>query len=774
MPIGGAPAASLPRGRVRAAWIVALLASAAAQLDAAIVRCPGQEALRVEAAALFDAAAHHSERWLSPLGWPRPGAALLELANSVDRRSLDALPLSGAASCEVVCHAEAFLVLPLVWAYESLVDMLGSWNLTSIAMGQRVVASAALWQIHGAYGGYLEYHTAKAVVVDRLAASVQPAPDLFGGWPLALGERVVAALLRTAWLALSPHPPAPARAAAGESRSLWLLPSLCNCRPETLSYMFDTFEELRRNLSFGLPLTFGSANCDSELDDHDAAKWLDIGKIILPLQMRCIPVDIVLLASCAEWYRSQGAEARARHYMAAAVNSVALAADCFDHMPYAGVERAFRAAEVFHNWARSTFPGALRPWVPLPTFSPALAEAARPPPRPLCAAELGAVCLHGPGGRFEVFGAGRGPAHPGHLLQCGDSFGDWRRISLLPASAAKARPRPQPRAWVIHFSDLLASNLWHGLHILLPVAARQGAGVPGGVQVVLDGAAGESNLRPGQPINTTLGWRLLVALFGTAPLLVREVAPGDPPVCFGGARWGQPHLALIGGHRGDLRRAEARAAVAAFAAPLLSAATAGVALQRYTSPALVGREALAAARRVLFMSRRASGHRSLQNAAEVLAALRSSAVEGRARLAVVDFSSPAYRGSVARQLQMVSMANVLIGPQGAGLAWSAFLAERSAVVELMTHITWNRRYHCRSPGVDSTPVSYFGSISDLFGHRHFCIVGRPCHPAERDSPSLLHELIDWAERQVCVDVRRMHATLRCVFRTLDEEHAAAA
>merc|ERR1712151_1117981 len=96
------------------------------------------------------------------------------------------------------------------------------------------------------------------------------------------------------------------------------------------------------------------------------------------------------------------------------------------------------------------------------------------------------------------------------------------------------------------------------------------------------------------------------------------------------------------------------------------------------------------------------------------------------------------------------LADVLIGPHGAGLAWGAFLAKGRILVELLPYKVWLDEQLCRGADMDSTPMYYYGGLSLMAGLHHVRIVGTPCD-GQATYPSLFEELSSWNNARIRVN-----------------------
>lgn len=721
---------------------------------------------------------------LSLRAFPLPGTRLLRLAGAAAAVGAGAGVPGGETAGEAQCVAEARLLAPLLAAYQGIVAAAPSWNATALARGEVGVQGVVFAQALGTFNTYLEYHAAKTIALEHFAAS----RSLFDGWPLEEAERLFGLQLRAAWLALAPR---------GR-----LLPGHCACRyaPETQSLLFDAFDVLRNSGSGGF--SFGLFQCralSSEPDAADVRNLLPLARE--PTSMQCLPADVIIRAACAQRAAQEGDLVEARSLMDAAVNLMALAADCFGHTPWTSGPESLPAAEVFYNWARFNS-GGPGPWLRLPSRSAALARQAAGASfaRGLCAADLGPVCVNIPLAELTLLGppaAGpkkrwdRGEAF---LHQCGDSYGDWRRVR----KAVRGRDwRPSGRSGlIIHLSDIALGNLWHLLHVLLPALARRPAagGAAGeaaappnrtSTELVVDGLAGTAAASDPAVLRGSLAWRFLRLLSRAAPVVLGDPR-GPERRCYDRALWGHEAVTLFGRDKGGLGRAAARAAAAKVGrSPLFASAspTAAHVAALYSSGTsgwrAAGRGGAAGAPpplpwRLLYTARPRSAERAVENEAEVADLLQDLSQRGRARTAMVDFAGDLAR-SAAAQWRLASIADVLVGPHGAGLAWAAFMAEGRVLVELMPHMRALDKQLCRRgpSGLpwDATPMYAYGGLCQLMGLRHVCLVGELPHSGGPGGmpQGLAAELATWHSSPIRVSTAALAEVLVKAFEWLDGE-----
>ena len=138
----------------------------------------------------------------------------------------------------------------------------------------------------------------------------------------------------------------------------------------------------------------------------------------------------------------------------------------------------------------------------------------------------------------------------------------------------------------------------------------------------------------------------------------------------------------------------------------------------------------------------------------------------------MDFSSESLAKNVAVQLRLASLSDVILGPHGAGLAWSAFMASGRVLVELMPHMRALHSQLCRSSDWGSTPMYAYGGLSLLAGIHHICLLGQAAPGAPSPSPStaLVLELGTWHSSAVRVDVAKLEQVLEESFAYLEGDH----
>lgn len=371
--------------------------------------------------------------------------------------------------------------------------------------------------------------------------------------------------------------------------------------------------------------------------------------------------------------------------------------------------------------------------------------------RSICQSDLGTVCVHLESGKMNALG-GRGLAHgtPAYLLQCGDSYGEWRRITLWTRL-----PRPveqEGTAWILHVSSLAISNLWHLLHVLTPALADRRACKDQECEILIDGLmmdrewteglSASDALRP--DLGQSFAWPFLQLLARRTPMLIGEQIIGQPAErCFRHAYWGYKGVTLFGRDKGGLSTSSSRLAVDRVAAGF---STMGVSISAW-SPTSRTSQDHAGHWRMLLIERRPPARRALVNSNQVIALLRSGLLRRRATAFWADFAHEDLKSDVRGQWQLASSANILIGAHGAGLAWGAFMPVGSVIIELMPHMQILHQQLCRvQPGEtmawDATPMYAYGGLSTLFGLHHACLIGLPTSP-EAARSSLGSELGAW-------------------------------
>merc|ERR1712232_927480 len=137
--------------------------------------------------------------------------------------------------------------------------------------------------------------------------------------------------------------------------------------------------------------------------------------------------------------------------------------------------------------------------------------------------------------------------------------------------------------------------------------------------------------------------------------------------------------------------------------------------------------------RVLFVSRPQGTRRSVVNEEDASRILIQFAKQGRARVAHAKFAqAPQVEQplSLAAQLSLAALTDVIVGPHGAGLAWAAFLADGRVLVEIMPRMRVLHTQLCNGPAWDATPMYAYGGLSLVVGVRHVCLVGAPLEGAD--------------------------------------------
>jgi len=726
--------------------------------------CVAAAPLWEAAGGLLAEAASHVRSWLSPHNWPHPSSALLE-------RARDAAATDGRRDA---CAAEASLLFPLLSAYEAGASVASAWNETALARGEGWALSAALGDVLGVYDLFLAYHGVKAEVILGAASG----RCLLQDPTLREAERLVGLQLRAAWLAFA-------------SRDL-LVPSPCACRntPETQSMLFEKFAELRQHGPYGF--NFGLFQCGALSEEPDFSSWSQLTLYAFhPSSFHCAPADAMIRAACAQKRLAEGDGDEARRLMDAAVNLMALAAECFDHTPWTAEIGGVDAAEIFYNWAlfSSGRPG---PWSRLPPTSPAPPRRAGARhsafARGMCEATLGRACVGLARGEIVVRSSRAERPHDAFLLQCGDSYGDWRRVRVRPSTEPPTpREDSRPEGWILSVSPVGLMNLWHLLHVLLPALVRLQARplAPsssrprdgGDVELVLEGSY-EPVREQRRALNKTFAWTFLQLLSKRRPLVIGETesdARGANVRCYPSAWWGHEAVTLFGRDKGALSVEDVRAAVdeASLSALGASRASAPAAVSLWPVPERrQPRLGVPKPWRVLLLTRPQAAKRGLVNGGRVVAALRVLELRGRLRLARVDFASRAFKPRVVAQWRLASLADVLVGPHGAGLAWAVFLARGRVLVELMPHMWALAGQLCRGSGMDSTPMYAYGGLALLAGLRHICLIGLPARPDEARARGVFEELASWHVAKVRANVSELSRSVEGALVHLDGEHAA--
>ncbi|CAE8606522.1 unnamed protein product, partial [Polarella glacialis] len=255
----------------------------------------------------------------------------------------------------------------------------------------------------------------------------------------------------------------------------------------------------------------------------------------------------------------------------------------------------------------------------------------------------------------------------------------------------------------------------------------------------------------------------LLLLSEKPPILLGGTGPQVPRQrCYRDTLWGHEAVTLFGRDKGGLSTADARAALSGFALGAYST-------QAFSSKWPPRPSGGKRPRRILLMERKPPARRALLNKAEVLQLLRGWDLRSRSVAAWADFAEESsLRNDVAGQWALVSQADVLLGPHGAGLSWAAFMPPGSILVELMPHMQVLNQQLCRSSAWDSTPMYAYGGLALLLGLRHICLVGLPPPDRPVPSPSLGLELGTWWSSDVYVDVQLLNRSLRAALSHLDE------
>jgi len=149
--------------------------------------------------------------------------------------------------------------------------------------------------------------------------------------------------------------------------------------------------------------------------------------------------------------------------------------------------------------------------------------------------------------------------------------------------------------------------------------------------------------------------------------------------------------------------------------------------------------------------------------------------KNRARVALARFAEGPHAEqpiSLATQLNLAALTDVLAGPHGAGLAWAAFLAKGRVLVEIMPRMRVLHTQLCNGPTWDATPMYAYGGLSLVVGVRHVCLVGASYPDGDEGPPSLAREIESWASARIRVDVDAFRIVLQTIFEYLDEERRA--
>ncbi|CAK9028102.1 Kinesin-like protein KIF1C, partial [Durusdinium trenchii] len=366
----------------------------------------------------------------------------------------------------------------------------------------------------------------------------------------------------------------------------------------------------------------------------------------------------------------------------------------------------------------------------------------------LCRAELGAACVDVR--RAEVLV--KGAASSGYLHQCGDSYGEWRRIRTQPAGRMPPG-RGRGRAWILYVSPLAMSNLWHLLHILLPALHAE----HDFDELLIDGlhhadGGAEWAEWSWQKLRSSFAWPFLQSLAGPKELVLLGAGGGSdeaPWRCYERVDWGYEAVALFGRHKGHLSTSSIRRAVQQ--------------LERSSSFGGPVEPSVPRTPRLLLIERPPPARRAVVNGEALRDLLRSSSWCKHLMSEWADFAEEPLRSDVRGQWKLASQANILMGAHGAGLAWSAFMHAGSILVELLPFLHVLHDQLCRvgdgedGAAWDSTPMYAYGGLALLTGLHHVCILGLPM-PGQQ-SGSLGHDLATWWSSDIYVDTAAVNRTL---------------
>ncbi|CAL1163899.1 unnamed protein product [Cladocopium goreaui] len=532
------------------------------------------------------------------------------------------------------------------------------------------------------------------------------------------GKKVFSWMLRSAWLCMAPQ--------------TLLIHSQCACRdtPETNSILFDAFDELR----FGQRTSFGIFQCDALEQAPKYSDWRNLlDWIVGPDALRCLPIDILQRSACALRAAQQQQMSKARELLEEAVQLLALGLDCFDHSPWTSAgsspqRPSLTAAEVLHNWHR-------RPqdtteswqWQTLPSKDPGFGSS-------LCRVEIGTACIDVSTGEISV----NGMESSAYLQQCGDSYSSWRRIRLTQ----QLPERREQKAWILHLTPLAATNLWHLLHILLPALARHDGPDR---QVIIDGLDDESFAKGAairNRLRNSVAWPFLQILGD----LIILGADGVGVRCYDDVWWGYDATTLFGRHKGHLSHSDTHRAVQKMLAYLAG----DTPTEKHWRP------------RILLIERPPPAPRAVMNG-EALKTLLETSFRPLAHWA--DFGQEPWRSDMRQQWHLASASDILLGACGAGLAWSAFMAVGSILVELLPFMQLLQQQLCRvRPGEtvawDKTPMYAYGGLSRVTQMHHVCIIGLPGPNQDATQQSLGMDLNTWVSSNIYVDVAAVNRTLR--------------
>lgn len=614
---------------------------------------------------------------------------------------------------QLQCSAEAGVVLHLLRVFTVLAKQMLLHNFTS----PQLSTVTGLWS---AYNLYLEYHVRKAEVALRFGP--------LETWPLLLAEQLLGLHFRSLLLAVGPNTE--------------LVHTHCACRfaPETLTILFERFGQLRSGISSkGVQHT--AAKFDFSFFQCESLQQVDIVFLLFLWQTshssQCVPSEVITRVACAQQALGRGESGVARVLMDAAVNLMVFAADCFSHTPWTG--HVLSAGTVFHLWASFTMG---RPeWTDAPGHR--FAQEA-------CSVELESLCV-------DVWRAELSMPAPGFLVHCGDSHGDWRRVGKRNGAPA---PLSDRLAWVLRVTPSSLRNLWHLLHIILPAVhrlqRRQSSGGALPVDLLVDGVEDAAlGILEGQ-----FAWKFLRLLtFGEVVVLGDRGQPRHR--CYRKAWWGHEAVTLFGSDKGALEYKDARVVIKHLTRSLAPSTATDI---------LSGGARSASPRpwRLLFVDRR-EGRRALTNSPQVRQTLEGLRDQGLLRLAMVDFSTEFFSLKIAAQCQLAASADILLGPHGAGLAWSAFMKEGRVLIELMPHLRVLDFQLCPSEEWGATPMYAYGGVSLVCGIFHVCLIGAPL---TGDPTSLYLEIGRWNSQTIRVDIEGLRRVLTRSLRHLEVSSVA--
>lgn len=558
----------------------------------------------------------------------------------------------------------------------------------------------------------------------------------------------------------------------------------CACRdlPETISFFHNQFDRLivqplveRGEHAVKVEEIEAFFGCGSLSRDKSEEP---------PSMMTCLPFDMMQRAACAS----------ARPELWDDVTRMLpLAFDCFAHTPFTGS---------FGPLSLPTLVTALRDrrWGPH-TFATARFDPSSFARAGCVIRSLPAFCVQGARISFLLdsvssshtrHGAGQERGGRGAssttsrkslwLPHCPDSYGEWRRADFLDvhvgddtagevslSTAVNAR-----RAIVVRISEVASENLWHLLHLLLPLAIQLGPHDT----LVLDCAAGSLNTptSPCQQDSPLLRAFLPAVTTGEIiwlPLQERRCFPR------GAAQWGVEHITLFGRDKGVWRGARdalLRRLRRAWDLPgsvLLSPpkSSRGGGLPRRippalptsyaasphgaTTPASSGEPRPFQKPKLVFALRLHADSRRVVNLEEVRSLLLSARFLARWDVKILDLSEY----SVVDQARAVA-GSLLVGPHGQALAWLPLAT--LGCVELMPHMKNLWTELCR-PGWNQTPMYAYGGLALVMGRAHICLLGKDHHGGMSLSPArsvgLGEELNSWIRRDVVVDVEGLASVL---------------